>query len=103
MTLTAPDGFSYAWTDIPGLSAYNIQAPLAAPDTSTTFEVLLGDGCHFLSHKFRVNVVDEEVVDFRLGADTIVCITDQFSLGRDFPGATYDWSTGETTAVIVHA
>ena len=103
VTLTAPDGFDYLWTDIPGLSAYNIQAPLASPDTSTTYEVLLGDGCHQFSQKYQVNVVDEEVIDFSLSADTTVCVSEMFAIGEAFSNVTYTWSTGDTTATLVPA
>ena len=96
LPLTAGAGVSYSWSPAAGLSDPASPAPIASPDTSTTYICTVTDLCGITYEQvFAVQVVDT-VVTFDLGVDTFLCPGQTLSLSVFQPGATYLWQDAET-------
>ncbi|MDW8272862.1 MAG: Ig-like domain-containing protein [Chitinophagales bacterium] len=88
---------TYSWTPAAGLNITNISNPIASPDTTTTYTVVVTDarGCQ-ASDTVRITVYDSPIVN--AGRDTTVCFGTTLILGGN-PTATggrppfrYQWS-----------
>lgn len=91
---------SYTWTPIHGLDNPNIANPVAQPTTTTMYTVTATSkrGC---TTSATVTISVDEPFNFDLGEDIIACDgRSNIVLDATTTGATYLWSTGETTPTI---
>jgi len=95
--LNASGGTDYSWNPPTGLSDPAIANPVAAPTTTTTYTVTVSDTCGFDTASVTI-IVTSPVVN--IGNDTSICGGDSIVLDAGNPGATYNWSTGDTTQTI---
>ncbi len=107
-TPTASGGvapITYTWFPTTGLNLSNISNPLASPDTTTTYTLIITDsrGCQS-SDTVRITVFEKPVVN--AGADTTLCFNGTVRLGGS-PTATggrapYSYSWTPTNVVPVN-
>ncbi len=97
--LFADGGISYDWTPGLGLSDSTIANPIASPDMTTKYKLVVTDniGCQ-ISDSLTIDVTDMPVAD--LGNDTAICSGEIVTLDADNPGASYSWSTGANSQMI---
>ncbi len=90
ITLQASGGVSFAWDVVPTLSDLTIANPVADPQASTTYRVLVtdGNGCQ-LADTVRITVNPLPVVD--AGRDTTICARDAATLLAT-GATTYQWT-----------
>jgi gliding motility-associated-like protein len=86
--LVAGEAAWYAWRPSPGLSAYNVQSPIAAPSTPTLYIADLINPCGAAVDSAFVDVI---TVAARAWPDTIICPGTTVLL-RASGGITYAWS-----------
>lgn len=91
--------YTYIWTSDPEGFTSTEQNPMVNPSVNTTYTVSVSDGDFTNETEVMVVVFDNPVVD--LGPDEILCGENQFSLNADNEGASFLWSTGETTQTII--
>lgn len=87
-----PDGAIYAWSPPLGLSAIDIQDPVAAPGVNTTYQVVVTGECG--TDSVSVDVIYADPVGSALPDETI-CLGDSAQLGAS-GGSTYLWDPPET-------
>jgi len=75
------------------------QNPIITPDESAWYFVVLQDTATSVTDSIYISVYQLPTVD--LGNDTTVCENASITLDAGNPGATYLWSTGDTTQTIV--
>lgn len=98
--LRATGGIGYEWTPAAGLSNPNIANPLAAPATTTTYQVRITDACNRpFTDDVKITVAGNPVF-FDLGPDTTICDGAAYLLDASTPTATYAWSTGAATPTL---
>ncbi|MEL6868021.1 MAG: PKD domain-containing protein, partial [Bacteroidota bacterium] len=75
------ENVSYSWTPSIGLSCSDCPAPLASPDTTTIYELLVtnGNGCT-ASDTTRVEVGPHALPIIQLTADTVICTGESVAL-----------------------
>ncbi len=97
-------GYTYSWTPDRGLGSYSVSAPLASPDDTTTYTLLVTNlvtGCQATdSLTIKVKPVPAAHI---LPEDTLgFCQGDSVTLTSS-NGATFLWSNGDTSKSIVVA
>ena len=90
--------YTYEWRSIPAGFTSAEQNPMATATENTTFIVTINDGELAMTDSVDITVFSKPEVD--LGADQVLCDEIEFELDAGNPGATYLWSTGETTQSI---
>lgn len=90
--------YTYEWSSIPAGFTSEEQSPMATATENTTFIVAINDGELVMTDSVDIAVFSKPEVD--LGTDQILCDESEFELDAGNPGATYNWSTGETTQTI---
>lgn len=96
--LRAPlDNVTYLWQPPEGLSNPLVPDPLAFPEETTTYTLLMQDDCgRRYIEEVTIEVV-ETTADFDLGPpDTTVCDENALILDATFPDASYEWEDGST-------
>lgn len=68
--LTATGGGTYLWSPAAGLSASNIANPVASPNSTTTYTVLVSNGACTASDSVTINV---STVNVSAGSDVTIC------------------------------
>jgi hypothetical protein len=89
---------TYQWTSLPEGFSSTEQNPEATPDTDTKYIVAVNDGPVVITD--TVEVMVNALPDVDLGEDQVLCGETEYELDAGNPGATYMWSTGETTQTI---
>ncbi len=89
--LMAGEAAWYAWQPIPGLSAYNIQAPIASPIGPTLYIADLINPCGTILDSAFVDVITVPALAW---PDTIICPGTTITL-RASGGVSYTWSPAE--------
>lgn len=90
--------FTFLWSSIPAGFSSDEQNPLVSPTENTTYIVQVNDGIVSLSDSVDITVFSRPEVD--LGEDQLLCDVGEFDLDAGNPGASYLWSTGETSQRI---
>jgi hypothetical protein len=101
LTATGAGGtgaYTYEWTSIPAGFNSNEQSPFVTATESAIFIAAINDGELVMTDSVEVTVFEKPEVN--LGADQILCDVIEYELDAGNPGATYLWSTGETTQTI---
>ena len=89
--------YTFIWSSEPSGFEANEPAPLASPETTTTYFVEVNDGFNTASAEVTVTV--NLLPEPDLGEDLVVCIYNTATLDAgEFES--YLWSTGETTRTI---
>lgn len=91
--------YTYSWSSIPEGFASADQNPVVTPVENTEFIVAVNDGVLTMMDSVEVAVHALPVAD--LGEDQVLCGETQYFLDAGNPGATYLWSTGQTTQTVV--
>ncbi|MET6996314.1 CshA/CshB family fibrillar adhesin-related protein [Chitinophaga defluvii] len=96
LSATAPDAASYTWTPSEGLSAPDVNNPLAAPQTTTRYTVKVSgrNGC---SSEEVVNVTVTPSPSFDIKAATPIICKGEKALLSASGGDTYSWYTDNNT------
>ena len=68
--LTASGGGTYDWSPSTGLSATNVANPVATPNSTTTYTVLVTNGACTASNSITINV---STVNVSAGSDVTIC------------------------------
>ncbi|MDX9751433.1 MAG: gliding motility-associated C-terminal domain-containing protein [Flavobacteriales bacterium] len=89
--LTASDGTAWQWSPSAGLSDPAAQAPIATPDTTTTYQLVLTTPCGTDTAWVEVTVHENPVQTL---PDVELCMGDSVQLQASQPG-TYLWSPAE--------
>jgi hypothetical protein len=90
--------FTFTWSSIPEGFESEEQNPVVSPLESTRYIVQIDDGMVIMSDSVYITVFD--IPDVNLGEDQILCDVSDYELEAGNPGATYLWSTGDTTQTI---
>lgn len=90
--------FTFAWSSIPEGFESEEQNPVVSPLENTKYIVQIDDGMVIMSDSVDITVFSKPEVD--LGTDQVLCDESEFELDAGNPGATYLWSTGDTTQTI---
>jgi hypothetical protein len=90
--------YTYEWSSIPAGFTSAEQSPMATATENTTFFVAINDGELVMTDSVDITVFSKPEVD--LGTDQVLCDENEFELDAGNSGATYLWSTGETTQSI---
>jgi hypothetical protein len=91
--------YTFEWTSDPAGFTSTEAEPMVYPNENTTYFCEVDDGENTVSGQTTVSVNPLPVVD--LGEDTTVCENEVVTLDAENPGASYLWSTGETTQTIM--
>ena len=91
--------YTYAWSSVPEGFSSTEQNPMVEPVENTKYIVAVNDGVLTMKDSVEVAVHALPVAD--LGEDQVLCGETQYFLDAGNPGATYLWSTGQTTQTIV--
>lgn len=93
VTLTATGGVSYEWSNNDMIASTSV-----SPSTTSTYSVTVtaANGCT-ASDQVIVNVLDEPSPALY---DAVICNSNPVTLDAGNPGATYDWSTNDTSQTI---
>lgn len=91
--------YTFSWTSIPEGFTSNEQNPVVTPELNTKYYVDVNDGVLTMNDSVEVMVYELPVAD--LGEDQVLCGETQYFLDAGNPGASYLWSTGQTTQTIV--
>ncbi|MFN3939572.1 MAG: gliding motility-associated C-terminal domain-containing protein, partial [Chitinophagales bacterium] len=76
--LSATDGYVYFWSPPEGLSSPVIYNPVASPDITTLYTVVISNGVCSLIDSVLIEVADELILD--AGPDTVLCLTGEVDL-----------------------
>ena len=100
VNLLAIGGNTYTWSPIGSLSDPNISNPVASPTVTTTYTVTVSSsgGCT-ATDSVIVQILPNLIVN--IGNDTTICGDSTQTLDAGNNGATYLWSTGDTTQTII--
>ncbi len=99
LAASSAENLTYQWEPADGLNNPAVQMPVARPATTTTYTVTgtSKEGC---STKATVTVTVSSPFPLNLGGNRTICAGNSAELNATTTGATYLWSTGETTPVI---
>lgn len=88
--------YTYQWSSNPPGFTSSQMNPVASPQQSTSYQVIVNDG--FNQRTGSTAVIVNSLPVIHLGpSDTSVCIFDSVVLDAGNPGATYKWSDGTTS------
>jgi PKD repeat protein len=90
--------YTYSWTSDPEGFTSDIQNPVVSPAETTNYFLEVNDGESIVRDTLEIAVHALPEVD--LGEDQTLCGETEYELDAGNPGATYLWSTGETTQTI---
>jgi len=92
--------YTCTWSPASSLNDPNAMMPIASPEETTTYTVVVDDGETTVEADYTLVVHD--MPELELGSDTIVCAYDEITLDATIlNGFAYVWSPGgETTATI---
>ena len=91
--------YTYSWTSVPEGFTSDEHSPLVEPFENTKYFVAVNDGVLTVYDSTEVSVFALPEVD--LGPNLFLCEGEQQLLDAGNPGATFEWSTGESTQTIV--
>ena len=96
VTLKANNGVSYKWSPATGLSSTTVPDPIAKPDKTTQYKVVVTDKCgREFPDSLTVKVGGTPIV-FDLGRDTTLCAGQVLPLNTKIADAKYRWQNGST-------
>lgn len=100
--LNAPiEGISYEWSPAEGLDETDIPNPVAAPQNTTTYTVIIIGECDELYEDDLTIFVEGTSVDLDFGSgDTVACAGSVLTLNAFHEGAAYLWSNGSVNSEI---
>ena len=85
------DGCSYSWSPQSGLNNPSVANPVASPDTTTFYKVIVSNGHCIDSDFVTVTVVQPPVAD--AGNDTVICSGETILIGtQPIGGYSYSWT-----------
>lgn len=94
-------GISYKWSPTEGLSNPFVPKPTVKVNQNTTYILEKTDACGRTTFdSMRVFIVPN-TIDLELGPDTSICSGQELTLSVQQTGASYSWSTGESTRSII--
>ncbi|MFQ5584853.1 MAG: L-type lectin-domain containing protein [Calditrichia bacterium] len=94
-------GITYTWSPPAGLNETDIPNPVASPDTTTTYTVIITDECGELLTDDITIFVEGTPIDIDFGSeDTVLCEGTTLVLDAFHAGSTYNWSTGSTDSAL---
>lgn len=88
----------YSWTSKPAGFESDVQNPIITPEVSGWYFVMLQDTAASAIDSIFITVFP--LPNVTLGADTTICQNGSVTMNAGNAGATYLWSTGETTQTI---
>jgi len=90
--LYATGGTSYTWVPSSGLNSDNVPDPIASPDTTTTYKVIIKQSTCFID-SFYVTVLVYPAISVNAGPDQSVIAGSSVQMQATATGATtYTWS-----------
>jgi gliding motility-associated-like protein len=98
--LAASNGVSYKWSPEMGLSSTTIPDPIAKPDKTTEYKVVITDKCGRQYADSLIVKVGGSPITFDLGRDTSLCEGQVLPLSPNIPDAKYRWQDGSTAPVF---
>lgn len=100
-TIGGSGDYTYSWSPAESLNDPTSPSPIASPDVTTVYTVVVSDGVNSVESTYSLGVFTAPVMD--LGNDTIICSPFNMVLDATIPnGFSYLWSPGgETTATIM--
>jgi Bacterial lectin len=94
--LKANNGVSYKWSPAAGLSSTTVPDPIAKPDKTTQYKVVVTDKCgREFPDSLTVKVGGTPIV-FDLGRDTTLCAGQVLTLNPKIADAKFRWQNGST-------
>ena len=87
---------TYEWSPTKGLSNPNIAEPIARPDVTTLYKVLIKDKCQRAFRDSLTVKVGGTPFNFDLGKDSILCEGQTLKLTANVPDGQYSWQNGST-------
>jgi gliding motility-associated-like protein len=94
--LGASNGVSYKWSPATGLSSTTIADPIAKPDKTTEYKVVVTDKCGRENADSLIVKVGGSPIVFDLGHDTSLCYGQVLPLKPNIADAKYRWQNGST-------
>lgn len=98
ININAYNGHIYTWIDPTNtLNDTTLESPIATPEITTTYTVIIEDtvyGCS-VDEEVTVNVLDS------MAEELILCHLEEREISAPDGGMSYNWSTGDTTKTIV--
>ncbi|HZV12263.1 MAG TPA: T9SS type A sorting domain-containing protein, partial [Candidatus Kapabacteria bacterium] len=94
--------YTYQWSPPSGLDSINVASPVASPNVTTTYTVIVTDsnGCQSIG-KVTVFVDSIQAPQIHISGPSTFCEGDSVLLDAGGPFASYKWSTGETKEKII--
>jgi gliding motility-associated-like protein len=94
--LKANNGLTYKWSPAAGLSSTTVPDPIAKPDKTTQYKVVVTDKCgREFPDSLTVKVGGTPIV-FDLGRDTTLCAGQVLPLNPKIADAKFRWQNGST-------
>ena len=97
--LKANGGVKYLWTPATGLNNATISNPIAKPDQTTLYTILVTDSC---GRKFSDTIsvrVGGNPFTLYLGPDTVMCEGQTILLAPNIPNAAFVWQDGSKDSI----
>jgi gliding motility-associated-like protein len=95
LQLKASGGITYKWSPAVGLDNPNIANPIARPDTTTTYRVVVKDNCGYEYINEIELKVSGDPLSIELGNDTLLCDGQTIRLNATTPRVrSYLWNDG---------
>ena len=98
--LKASNGVSYKWSPETGLSSTTIADPIAKPDKTIQYNVVVTDKCGRQFADSLIVKVGGTPILFDLGHDTTLCGGQVLPLNPNIPDAKYRWQDGSTSPIF---
>ncbi|MBK8674754.1 MAG: hypothetical protein IPN93_17745 [Bacteroidetes bacterium] len=103
LTPSAPSGVTFNWYDAASngnllFSGSTFTTPTLNSNTTYYVESENGSGCK--STRTSVTVTIDQILNFSLGNDTLLCTGQILTLNQNIFGATYLWNNGSTLSSI---
>jgi gliding motility-associated-like protein len=95
--LKASNGVSYKWSPAIGLSSTTVPDPIAKPDKTTQYRVVVTDKCGREFPDSLIVKVGGSPIVFDLGHDTLLCQGQVLPLNPNIVDAKYRWQDGSTS------
>ena len=98
--LKANGGVKYVWTPATGLNNATISNPIAKPDKTTLYTILVTDSC---GRKFSDTIsvrVGGNPFTLDLGPDTVLCQGQTILLAPNIPNAAFVWQDGSKDSIF---
>jgi hypothetical protein len=91
---------NYLWTADPGGQSYGFENPVVGINEPTIFTLEFSDGFNDFITTLFVDLLPDPVIDLGPAVQQY-CLYEQITLDAGNPGASFEWSTGDTTQQII--